>query len=284
MAWNVIIPRVTTKRTVLAAGKKLTERKKKMRNIEDEHLQFLNDCTAEELDPLLDAILDKDRSGRVSSELDMAPDYKKYSPDHTKYTGEIAREIQKFGGNTIANWFRFGEGVPYKEVLCDVCDHLKVNFNNRQAVSVIEEALLAKMLEKIWTEMTEEERKAALADVGCKVHSVGGATTATAVALFRAGGFTSYKITLIVVNYVWKLLFGRGLSLAANATISRTAGILAGPIGWVVTGVWTAVDIASPALRVTIPACVYIAGLRAMKAQKSALDGVEWEKAEYCNK
>lgn len=245
-----------------------------MRNICDEHLEFLNDCTAEELDPLLDAILDKDRSGRLTSELDTCEDYKRYKPDHTKYTGEIVREIQKFGGNTIANIFRGGEGVPYKEVLCDVCEHLEVNFNERQSVKVIEEALLAKMLEKMWTEMSEGEREAALADLGYKAHSVGGATTAAALALFRSGGFTSYKITLIVINYLWKLLFGRGLTLAANAGIARVLGVLAGPIGWTLTGIWTAFDVASPAMRVTIPVCVYVAGLRIMKSEKSVPAGL----------
>jgi uncharacterized protein YaaW (UPF0174 family) len=239
-----------------------------MRNITDEHLEFLNTCTAEELDPLLDVILDKDRSGRISSELDTSEEYKKYSPDHTKYTSEIVREIQKYGGNTVMNIFRGGEGVPYKEVLCDVCDHLKVNFNKRQSLKLIEEALLSKVLQQVWEEMSEEERAKVLEDVDYETHSAGGVTSATMIALFRAGGFTSYKIVLIIINAIWKLLFGRGLSLAANATIARTASIFAGPIGWAIAGVWTAFDIASPALRVTIPACIYIAGLRRMKETK----------------
>ena len=84
--------------------------------------------------------------------------------------------------------------------------------------------------------MSEEEREAALADLGYKAHSAGGATAAAALALFRSGGFTSYKIALIVINYLWKLLFGRGLTLVANAGIARVLGILAGPIGWTLTG------------------------------------------------
>ncbi|MNH46242.1 hypothetical protein D3C79_1089360 [compost metagenome] len=38
--------------------------------------------------------------------------------------------------------------------------------------------------------------------------------------------------------------------------------VLTGPIGWVVTGAWTMVDIASPAYRVTIPAVIQVAALR----------------------
>ena len=59
-----------------------------------------------------------------------------------------------------------------------------------------------------------------------------------------------------------KALIGRGLSFAGNALLTRTMSILAGPIGWAITGVWTAVDIASPAYRVTVPAVIQVAFLR----------------------
>ncbi|HFC8538497.1 TPA: YaaW family protein [Neisseria lactamica] len=68
-------------------------------------------------------------------------------------------------------------------------------------------------------------------------------------AVFRAGGFKSYQLTLIIVNYIMKAILGRGLSLA-------------GPIGWTITGLWTAIDIAGPAYRVTIPAVIHVAVLR----------------------
>ncbi len=39
-------------------------------------------------------------------------------------------------------------------------------------------------------------------------------------------------------------------------------GILAGPIGWVITGALVSINLAGPAYRVTVPACVLIAALR----------------------
>lgn len=59
-----------------------------------------------------------------------------------------------------------------------------------------------------------------------------------------------------------KVLIGRGLSIAGNAALTRTMTILTGPIGWAITGLWTAIDIAGPAFRVTIPAVIQIAYLR----------------------
>jgi len=50
--------------------------------------------------------------------------------------------------------------------------------------------------------------------------------------------------------------------LGGNVILTRTMAILTGPIGWVITGLWTAVDIAGPAYRVTIPAVIQVAALR----------------------
>ncbi|WP_409012598.1 hypothetical protein [Bacteroides xylanisolvens] len=40
------------------------------------------------------------------------------------------------------------------------------------------------------------------------------------------------------------------------------ASIMMGPIGWILTAVWTLIDIAGPAYRVTIPAVIQIAYIR----------------------
>ncbi|MFP6192573.1 flagellar biosynthesis protein FlgG [Helicobacter pylori] len=48
-------------------------------------------------------------------------------------------------------------------------------------------------------------------------------------------------------------------------------GVLAGPIGWVITGALVSVNLAGPAYRVTVPACVLVATLRKkLKAEREA--------------
>ncbi|WP_417881345.1 hypothetical protein [Vibrio sp.] len=49
---------------------------------------------------------------------------------------------------------------------------------------------------------------------------------------------------------------------ATNTTVVRTASVLAGPVAWAITGVWTAIDLAGPAYSVTIPSVIHIAMLR----------------------
>lgn len=237
----------------------------------DYELDFLKSCTKEELEPLVGAILgadDKgniDRSGRFSSELDKKPVFTTHFPDHTKYVDEIIEELQKYGGNSIANAVR-GMGVSYHEVLCDVSKKMNVNFNAAQTTQTIEDSLLAKVLEDAWEKMSEEDRKKLIEDAGNVFGAkVGGIGAGVLIQIIRAGGFKSYQIALIIANAVAKAILGRGLTFAGNVYLTRFLAVLVGPVGWILTGVWTAFDFASQAYRVTTPACIYIAALRKMK-------------------
>lgn len=237
----------------------------------DYDLDFLKSCTQEELAPLVGAILGTDdegnidRSGRFSSELDKTTAFEKYFPDHTKYVDEIIEEIQKYGGNSFATLFR-GTGVSYHEALCDVAEKMKVNFKRTQIVQVIEEHLLAKVLDDAWERMSEEEKKELLKESGNVLGvKIGGIGANVLIQIFRAGGFKSYQIALIIVNTVAKAILGHGLKLAGNVYLVRCLAVLAGPVGWLLSGAWMAIDFASTAFRVTIPACIYIAALRRMK-------------------
>ncbi len=231
----------------------------------DADLEFLKELDSRDLDQLVELLIydPKDKEKRISEELSECEEFKKYYPHHNRYWDKIAAELQKYGGNTFANLLRGGVGVVYREILMDVCDKLKVNYNKYSSTEMIEENLLMKILKDALEEMSEEERKELLESMG--VSGIG--VTPEALfglfqAIFRAGGFKSYQLTVIIANAVLKALIGRGLSFAGNAALTRTMAILTGPIGWAVTALWTAIDIAGPAYRVTIPAVIEISYLR----------------------
>ncbi|MGD9806999.1 MAG: DUF3944 domain-containing protein [Deferribacterales bacterium] len=237
----------------------------------DADLEFLQDMESNELEDLVTVLIkDKDGELRLTEELTTSDKYKRYSPNHIQYWDLIAEEIQRFGGNTFANLLRFGEGVLYKEVLCDVCDKMKVNYNKNSTTINIEQNLFLKIFEDATREMSQEELKEVAKELELKTtdFTANGITMAVQFAI-KKGGFKSYQIAVIVANAVMKAIFGRGLSLAANATLTRTISIFAGPIGWIITGLWTAIDIAGPAYRVTIPAVIQIAYLRQLYMTKS---------------
>lgn len=231
----------------------------------DPDLEFLEKCASKDLDDLVYCIThDKDGSARITEELTATAVYKRHHPDHHQYWELIAAEIQCFGANSFATIFRGGKGVLYKEVLTDVCEKMKVNFNKDSSVEVIEQNLLMKILKESLEKMSTAEVRQLAESLGVKNFN-----TVTSEALigsfqtiFRMGGFKSYQLTVIIVNAVMKALIGRGLSFAATGTLMRAASVLTGPIGWVITGLWTAVDLAGAAYRVTIPAVIQIAFLR----------------------
>ena len=241
----------------------------------DQDLEFLGEMKSDDLHDLVESITkDKDGSTRYTEELTGKEIYKKNYPEHVKYWKDVAAEIQCFGANSLATMLRGGQGVPYREILMDVCNKMKVNYNKSQAIDSIENQLLIKLLGDAMEKMSESERAEFAKVVGlnaAKTFSPEG-LMAAAQAAFSAGGFQSYRIALIVANGVSRALLGRGLTLAANAALTRTLGIISGPIGWAITGALTAIDLAGPAFRVTLPAVIHVALLR--KKHQAEIDGL----------
>ena len=176
---------------------------------------------------------------------------------------EIAKEIQLNGANSIMTAIRGGEGIPYREVIRDVCDKIGIQYPRRISVRGLEFRLSAKLLEKSLAKMSESERSKLLEELGVKSANITGPAAVAAIqAAVVAGGFLSYQVAAIVANAVAKAVVGSGLSFGANAVVTRTIGLFAGPIGWTATGLWTALEISGPAYRKTIPACVQVGYLR----------------------
>ncbi len=210
----------------------------------------------------------------MNEELTSSTEYQRYGYDYAKYAERIAEELQHYGANSFASALR-GTGVLYKEILCDACDHLKVNYHEKSPTSLIEQNMLSSILQKSLEKMSDEEIRELCDELGVKNTNKLGkqALSTAALTLFRMGGFKSYQLALIVANAVIKAIFQRGLSLGTNAALTRGLSILTGPVGWIITGVWTAIDIAGPAYRVTIPACILVATLR-LKAQANEIKNI----------
>lgn len=245
----------------------------------DPDLEFLEKIDSADLNDLVYCLTrDKDGTARLTEELTTSALYKEHQPDHHQYWQLIAAEIQCFGANTFVTMFRGGKGVEYREILTDVCDKMKVNYNKNSSVETIENNLLLKVLKDALEKMSPEELRELAESVGVK--NVGLLTAESMLgvfqAVFRAGGFKSYQLTLVVVNAVMRTLIGRGLTLAGNAALTRTVAVLTGPIGWAITGAWTAVDLASAAYRVTIPAVIQVAALRQKKLYAEQAENVSF--------
>lgn len=229
----------------------------------DENLEFLRYCDNDDLSILVKYLIyDENKKLRTTEELTETEEYKKYGTNYNAYWSKIAAELQYFGGNTVLNAFR-GYGVLYREILTDVCDKMDVSYNGKNSVTEMELYLLQKVLSKAIENMTEEELKDIVKDVNIKTTGYTKQALVTSLQIaIKTGGFASYQIAVIVANAVAKIILGRGLTLATNAALTRAISVFAGPIGWIITGLWTAFDIAGPAYRVTIPAVIQVAYMR----------------------
>lgn len=247
---------------------------------EDKDLEFLRRTRNEDLAILVDYLIyDKKGNPRLVEHLTISDGYKLYYPDHQKYWKDIAEELQLFGGNTLASYiFRGGKGVSYREILIDVCKKLKVNFNKNSDTETIEQYLLQKIMIDSLDKMTSEELQNLVRELGVKPTNLTkqGLIAALQVAI-KMGGFTPYKLAVIVANAVAKAILGKGLTLAANSSLTRSISIFAGPIGWIITALWTLYDIAGPAYRVTIPSVIQVAYMR---LHTNYLDNIKEEETQ----
>ena len=239
---------------------------------DDTDLSFLDNCSSDDLDILVN-ILTKDKDGvpRLTEKLSKEDRCILNKPDHHQYWDLIAAEIQHFGANTFVTMIRGGEGVLYREILINACDKMKVNYSVHATVETIEMNLLMKVFTDSMVKMTPKELEALVQEFDIKTTDfTKQAIIAAVLASIRYSGFSAYKMSAIVANAVAKSVIGRGLSFATGYTLTRSMAALTGPIGWVITTLWTVLDISGPAYRITIPCIVQVAFLRAkLKHQES---------------
>lgn len=128
--------------------------------VNDKDLTFLYNCSNEDLKLLTDIIVyDKDGDKRLTELLSVKDEFKAAYPDNIKdILPAVINELQEFGGNSIANFFR-GHGVCYKEILIDVCKQFKLKFNKDAPAELLEEYLLKELLMISIKKMSDEDVK-----------------------------------------------------------------------------------------------------------------------------
>ncbi|AFR03589.1 hypothetical protein PEC301653_32690 [Pectobacterium carotovorum subsp. carotovorum] len=235
-------------------------------------LPVLRNASDSELAPLVEYI-----TKAFSNGLEGEARYKTHSPTHSKYIDLIAHELCEFGGNTFVNLFRRG-GPEWKTVVIDVADKLDATYEDEWGVERIELAVLAAITRKAWSDMDEAQRKNLLVQMDL---TQGGAIQFPEAKLMRqlqSNRFSSLLLASLIANVFASQLLGRTVVMsAASFVAARGAASFLGPIGWVISGLWAAFDLAGPAFRVTVPAVVQVSLLRQRIQATAEADKVWWE-------
>lgn len=223
----------------------------------------LAQCSNEDLAPLVKYILEASTESLSSHEL-----YKSHAPDHHQYAAQILQEIRLFGGNSFVNLFR-KEGPEYLEVVQDVASKFGVlKASKFTSVTALEEELIQKILRDALKKadgQAREDMEAILKEAGLGQADLSALLSGSSLVTLlgaKAASYLTYELSSIIAGAVAKQLLGVGARVAGSAVLGRGIAALAGPIGWAITGVWTAIDLAGPAFRVTVPSVLHIAMLR----------------------
>lgn len=242
-------------------------------------LQFLTQLSDEELKPLVDLMKDRWTNQLSNAEIN----------NPSIYLYEIINELEKYAGNTFVNWLRFGKGVSYREMLKDVCKKQGVEVNDYMSVDTMGRALVEHIFAKALDNMTTAQKKEffnsleesmgreryedLLKEAGGKAGLWALSGNAFAMLLVKSAGFGLYKASAIIVFGIFHSLglsVPHALAFGGLATgVKTTIGFVFGPVVWTILGVWSAINIASPATRVTVPATLYIESMRIVKGENA---------------
>ena len=187
-------------------------------------------------------------------------------PSHLKpLLPAIINEIQLFGGNSIVNKLR-GHGVPYREILEDVCDRLKVNYSKKLSVELLESELLRKVAVTAIDKMSDEDIKKFDENLD---------RTRLLDTIMNGNGAIIMAISAVIISQFTKQV-GKGAVMLFGRVLAPRVLAFAVPVLNVAAAIWTAFDIASPAYRVTIPFAITTAFLR--RTLNSAQDSETFSK------
>ncbi len=113
-------------------------------------------------------------------------------------------------GQYFCEFFR-NEGVLYKEILCDACDHLKVSYNEKSNISLIEQNILAKLLKDSLERMSKKDleelcHELDMSNIDKMISENKQLLIASVLTLFKAGSSHSYALAIAVADAMVKKL------------------------------------------------------------------------------
>ncbi|MCY1930003.1 hypothetical protein [Klebsiella pneumoniae] len=216
---------------------------------DDALVQLLLNADKGDIDLLIDYVTNTGKFGFSMSDSVKAvlQDAKRQDIPDEETLRLLVRELQHFGGNTFVNLFR-RNGVSYSEIVDDVASHLKMKVPAAASVEEKEALIIDCVFTSSWKKMSDDEHSQILRGMGIS------ASVSLDIPVWQKAA--------LVANGLAQTTAGKVLPLIAGLGIGRVLGVLTGPVGLAITGLYTAYDISNPAFRVTLPCVVQIAWIR----------------------
>lgn len=236
----------------------------------EEDLAFLQTLSNDELMPLVAIMKD-----RISDELS---DEAKTNPKDN--LGEVIKELELYGGNTLANLWR-GKGVPYREILEDVCKKQEIQFDKTLSTEELGTILVEQTVANFISKMNYEQKKEFVNELksGMKedefnyiLKKVGGINGFISSSGKTIAGLLFDKVSGETISAT-SIIYGISDSFETNVPTSvqlLTSGVADyfGTLGYLAVAAIAVAEIGGPAYRVTIPAVTYIECMRIIKKEQ----------------
>lgn len=225
---------------------------------DDALVQLLLNADKGDIDLLIDYVTNTGKFGFSMSDNVKAvlQDAKRQDIPDEETLRLLVRELQHFGGNTFVNLFR-RNGVSYSEIVDDVASHLKMKVPATASVEEKEALIINCVFTSSWKKMSDDERRQILRGMG--------------ISASASLDIPVWQKAALVANGLAQTTAGKVLPLIAGLGIGRVLGVLTGPVGLAITGLYTAYDISNPAFRVTLPCVVQIAWIRLKNSRQFRL-------------
>lgn len=227
-------------------------------------VQLLLNADKGDIDLLIDYIINTGKFGFSMSDSvkTVLQDAKLHDVPDEETLRLLVRELQHFGGNTFVNMFR-RNGVGYNEIVDDVASHLKIKAPTSANVEEKEALIIDCVFTSSWKKMSDDERSQILRDMGI--------SPSVSMDKLSRMDMPVWQRAALVANGLAQTTAGKALPLIAGLGIGRVLGVLTGPVGLAITGLYTAYDISNPAFRVTLPCVVQIAWIRLKNSRQFRL-------------
>lgn len=227
-------------------------------------VQLLLNADKGDIDLLIDYITNTGKFGFSMSDSvkTVLQDAKRHNVPDEETLRLLVRELQHFGGNSFVNLFR-RNGVGYNEIVDDVASHLKIKAPISITIEEKEALIIDCVFTSSWKKMSDDERVQILRDMGI--------SPSVSMDKLSRMDMPVWQRAALVANGLAQTTAGKALPLIAGLGIGRVLGVLTGPVGLAITGLYTAYDISNPAFRVTLPCVVQIAWIRLKNSRQFRL-------------
>ena len=160
----------------------------------------------------------------------------------------------------------------YKQLVTDVADYVGVDWPGllkdrsweKIEASEIEDAVMLKVFQKVFEQLSDEDRRKLAEELGRAGKSpniIGEILTGGALVLGQLTRFQAYLLATTTVGALTSAL-GITLPFVIYTALTRTISIILGPIGWAFLGISVILHLNRPNWSRLVPAIIYISFVR----------------------